>query len=112
MKKLIIEDTNLIRILHNLIYKYTYTGKIIVRNIKKKLLRWKTKAEKFPKLKKWINECNCCHCKGYVPDMPDKITEVDGSLEVFYIKKYFKPLFINKDGKCETCEKVLLKKHK
>lgn len=44
--------------------------------------------------------------------MPDKITEVDGSLEVFYIKKYFKPLFINKDGICETCEKVLLKKHK
>ena len=42
--------------------------------------------EKFPKLKKWINECNCCHCKGYDPDMPDKITEVDGSLEVFYIK--------------------------
>ena len=39
MKKLIIEDTNLIRILHNLIYKYTYTDKIIVRNIKKKLLR-------------------------------------------------------------------------
>lgn len=39
MKKLIIEDTNLIRILHNLIYKYTYTDKIIIRNIKKKLLR-------------------------------------------------------------------------
>lgn len=39
MKKLIIEDTNLIRILHNLICKYTYTDKIIIRNIKKKLLR-------------------------------------------------------------------------
>ena len=50
--------------------------------------------------------------KAINPDMPDKITEIDGSLEVFYIKKYFKPLFINKDGICETCEKVLLKKNK
>ena len=43
----------------------------------------------FPKLKKWINECLCCHEKGYNPSMPDKITTVDGSLEVYFIKKYF-----------------------
>lgn len=39
--------------------------------------------------------------------MPEKITTVDGSLEVYYIKKYFKPLLINKDGLCPQCEKVL-----
>ena len=39
---------------------------------------------KFPKFKKWINECVCCHRKGYNPDMPEKITVVDGSLEVYF----------------------------
>jgi hypothetical protein len=63
--------------------------------------------EKFPKLKKWINECKCCHSKGYNPNLPKKITEVDDSLEVYYLKKYFKPLYINKDGICKTCEKIL-----
>ena len=28
----------------------------------------------FPKFKKWINECICCHEKGYKPNMPEKIT--------------------------------------
>ena len=65
---------------------------------------------KFPKLKKWINECNCCHNKGYNPEIPDKITETEGSLEVYYIKKYFKPLYINKDGLCEVCERISLNK--
>lgn len=64
----------------------------------------------FPRLKKWINECLCCHEKGYKPSMPDKITTVDGSLEVYFIKKYFKPLPLNEDGLCAHCEK-LLKRH-
>lgn len=63
----------------------------------------------FPKLKKWINECLCCHEKGYNPSMPDKITIVDGSLEVYYIKKYFKPLYVNEDGLCSQCEKIFKK---
>lgn len=63
----------------------------------------------FPKLKKWINECLCCHEKGYNPSIPEIITTVDGSLEVYYIKKYFKPLLINKDGLCPQCEKILNK---
>ena len=52
----------------------------------------------FPKFKKWINECVCCHAKGYNPEMPDKITVVEGSLEVYFIKKYFKPLKLNEHG--------------
>lgn len=62
---------------------------------------------KFPKLKKWINECRCCHNRGYDPGMPEKITETEGSLEVFYIQKYFKPLELNKDGVCKICEKII-----
>ena len=61
---------------------------------------------KFPALKKWINECVCCHKKGYSPDLPEKISVVEGSLEVYYIKKYFQPLHLNKYGLCEICEKL------
>lgn len=61
----------------------------------------------FPKLEKWINECVCCHRKGYDPLMPNKITTVTGSLEVYYIKKYFKPLTLNEEGLCSQCEKIL-----
>ena len=61
----------------------------------------------FPKLKKWINECLCCHEKGYNPAMPEKITIVEGSLEVYNIKRLFKPLSLNQDGLCPQCEKVL-----
>ena len=45
----------------------------------------------FPRLKKWINECLCCHEKGYKPSMPDKITTVDGSLEVYFNKNILNP---------------------
>lgn len=62
---------------------------------------------KFPKFKKWINECSCCHIKGYNPALPEKITTIDGSLEVYFIKKYFKPLNLNENGLCPQCEKVL-----
>ena len=61
----------------------------------------------FPKLKKWINECICCHSKGYKPDMPEKISTQEGSLEVYYIKKYFKPLKLDESGLCEFCANAL-----
>lgn len=67
--------------------------------------------EAFPTLKKWINECVCCHNKGYNPSMPEKITVVEGSLEVYYIKKYFRPLYLNEEGLCEQCEKLLKRKN-
>ncbi len=64
----------------------------------------------FPKFKKWINECACCHRKGYSPNMPEKITVFDGSLEVYFIKKYFKPLAVNEESLCKICEELLKEK--
>jgi len=61
----------------------------------------------FPKFKKWINECVCCHDKGYDPTMPEKISANEVSLGAYFIKKYFKPLSINEDGLCAQCEKLL-----
>lgn len=60
----------------------------------------------FPYLRKWINECNCCHEKGYNPDMPE---HVGGkySLAADYIRKNFKPLQLNSDGLCPHCESIL-----
>lgn len=60
----------------------------------------------FPRLKKWINECVCCHAKGYKPEMPDKISIVEGCSDVHHIKKYFEPLEVNKNGLCKVCEKL------
>lgn len=62
--------------------------------------------EKFPKLKKWINECRCCHRQGYNPEMPEHISTVEGSLECYYIKKYFSPLRLDENGLCEVCAKL------
>ncbi len=73
----------------------------------KRVDRGQEYIDHFPKLKKWINECSCCHRKGYDPDMPEKITIVEGSAEVYFIKKYFKPFSINKNGLCSVCEKII-----
>ena len=59
----------------------------------------------FPKFKKWINECVCCHTKGYDPAMPDQI-KPDSSLGGYFIKKYFDPLILNSEGLCSQCEKM------
>ena len=59
----------------------------------------------FPKFKKWINECMCCHTKGYNPSMPEHIGG-EYSTGAYHIKKYFKPLSINKDGLCEQCANI------
>ena len=66
--------------------------------------------ESFPRLHKWINECCGCHQKGYDPNMPEKISVVEGALDVYFIKKYFKPLPLTEDGLCEQCANALLNK--
>lgn len=62
----------------------------------------------FPKLKKWINECLCCHKKGYKPNMPDKISD---GMATYFIKKYFEPLELDENGLCSICSEIQ-KNHK
>ncbi len=61
----------------------------------------------FPKLKKWINECVCCHRKGYDPNMPKTIGTVEGNLGAKTIRQYFKPLSVNEHRLCEVCAKLV-----
>ena len=65
----------------------------------------------FPKFQKWINECLCCHEKGYDPSMPEQIKPT-GGLGAYFIKKYFKPLPINEKGLCQQCARFLSPKPK
>ena len=58
-----------------------------------------------PRLKKWINECNGCHTKGYDPAMPEHISHSEWNLAAHYIKKYFKPQTLDENGFCEQCAK-------
>lgn len=60
----------------------------------------------FPEFKKWINECVCCHAKGYNPSMPQKIGQFEGNLGAYFIRKYFKPLRLDEHGLCLLCAKL------
>ena len=64
---------------------------------------------KFPKFRKWIKECLCCHAQGYDPAMPDEIG-LEPSLGAYFIKKHFRPLSLNENGICESCFLLLSKK--
>ena len=64
----------------------------------------------FPEFKKWINECGCCHRKGYAPSMPEKIGSNENSLGAYYIRKYFEPLSLNHRGLCPQCSKFFTSK--
>ncbi len=59
----------------------------------------------FPTFRKWINECLCCHTKGYDPDMPEHIGQAEYNLGAYFIKKYFKPMPVNARGLCPQCAK-------
>ncbi len=60
----------------------------------------------YPELLKWINECPICHSKGYKLEMPEHIG-AECSLAVYNIRKYFKPLEVDKNGLCNQCSNVL-----
>lgn len=64
----------------------------------------------FPRFRKWINECLCCHKKGYDPNMPEHIGDTDDNLGAYFIKKYFKPMPVNAMGLCPQCEKFFIDK--
>jgi hypothetical protein len=63
---------------------------------------------KFPKFRKWIRECLCCHTQGYDPAMPDQIGS-EPSLGTYFIKKYYRPLALDENGFCESCSLFLSK---
>ncbi len=60
--------------------------------------------QSYPKLRKWINECQICHSKGYKPDMPKHIANPD-AVSGYFIRKYFKPLEVNEMSICNQCAK-------
>ena len=40
-----------------------------------------------PKIKKWVNECVCCHKQGYNPDLPENISVHEFSMACYEIKR-------------------------
>lgn len=67
--------------------------------------------EKFPELRKWINECIYCHSIGYDPKMPEHVGG-EYSMAAYYIRKLFQPLYLNEQKICCQCEKVLADRNK
>ena len=63
--------------------------------------------EGYPRLSKWINECKCCHRRGYKPDLPEQIGVVEGNLASYNIKKYYQPLALDENGYCDVCNKLV-----
>lgn len=70
--------------------------------------------EKNPDLKKWINECLCCHKKGYKPEMIIYVNNIQASADYGKknLKHYFNPLSINEDGLCKDCASILKRRIK
>lgn len=83
----------------------------IIRGIDKRMSLQGTKGEEyidaFPRFKKWINECICCHRKGYDPNMPENISVVEGNVGAKKIRQYFEPLSVNEYKLCEVCAKLV-----
>ena len=65
---------------------------------------------RYPSLWKWMNKCNGCGTVGYKPELPEHIHSEDAVPQLQwndkYIRKYFKPLYLNEKGYCEICEKI------
>lgn len=51
--------------------------------------------QSYPKLRKWINECQICHAKGYKPDMPKHIANLPVYLVAAARVKYHSDFWIH-----------------
>jgi hypothetical protein len=64
----------------------------------------------YPHLWKWMNKCSGCGQIGYKPDLPEHIHPEHAVPHLRwndeYIRKYFKPLYVNENDYCEICEKI------
>ena len=59
----------------------------------------------YPKLRKWIQQCQFCQMEGYNPDMPDVIGI--SSAGPANIRSMFPPLALDKEGVCDQCRAAL-----
>lgn len=62
----------------------------------------------YPRLRKWINQCNACQDTGYKPELPKELSTYDGKISAAAknLRKFFKPLPLNETGLCAVCEKI------
>ena len=70
-----------------------------------------TDAEKYlrmyPYLREWVNECVCCHYKGYKPEMPiPPFTSTASTL--VKLRRLFQELPLDENGFCEQCRAAML----
>lgn len=55
-----------------------------------------------PKLEKWINRCLSCNAVGYKPEMPERLRDIETR---GWLRRYFRPLPVDKCGLCESCRR-------
>jgi len=56
----------------------------------------------YPYLTRWVNECLCCHRKGYKPEMPKP--EFDNSVVIVAkFRRLAGELDLGDDGVCHQC---------
>lgn len=58
----------------------------------------------YPDLRRWINSCVCCQCRGYKPEMPPND---DPFFKGQNLRRYFSSLDLNDEGLCAQCNTVL-----
>ena len=63
--------------------------------------------QRFPEMRKWINQCVICQTIGYKPNLPQNL--YPGVLAQ-HIRKIFNKLYINELNICNECEKHWNKK--
>ena len=61
--------------------------------------------QSYPKLRKWINECQICHSKKDISVICLSILQILIPLAGYFIRKYFKPLEVNEMSICTQCAK-------
>ncbi|MCM3599056.1 hypothetical protein M4D55_25300 [Metabacillus idriensis] len=63
----------------------------------------------YPKLRKWINQCNACQDIGYKPELPLGLSTYDGDISAAAdnLRAFFICLQINEVGLCDVCKKFI-----
>ncbi len=59
--------------------------------------------EKYPRLRRWICQCNACQASGYLPELPEQIGT---GVAAQTLRRYFRPLLLSERGLCDACEQM------